>query len=68
MVLIAERGHTKIFLPDGVMDLGVVTPDQRIVVEQRHEGARVVYAPRVTSAEEGKALGDVAAGWKDKPR
>ena len=60
MVLIAERGHTKIFLPDGVMDLGVVTPDQRIVVEQRHEGARVVYAPRVTSAEEAKALGGAA--------
>jgi hypothetical protein len=62
MVLIAERGHTKIILPDGVTDLGVVTPDQRIVVEQRHEGGRVVYAPRVTSAEEAKTLGRGTTG------
>jgi hypothetical protein len=68
MVLIAERGHTKIFLPDGVTDLGVVTPDQRIVVEQRHEGGRVVYAPRVTSDEEAKALGGATTGRKEKPR
>jgi hypothetical protein len=42
--------------------LGVVTPDQRIVVEQRHEGGRVVYAPRVTSAEEAKTLGRGTTG------
>jgi len=50
-VLVMERGRTIIILPDGDVDLGVVTPQDRIEVTKETSGGRPVWHARVIAAE-----------------
>ena len=50
-VLVMERGRTIIILPDGDVDLGVVTPQDRIVVNRVMTGGRAGWHARVIAGE-----------------
>ena len=50
-VLVMERGRTIIILPDGDVDLGVVTPQDRIVVNKVMTQGRPSWHARVIAAE-----------------
>lgn len=54
-VLVMERGRTIIILPDGDVDLGVVTPKDRIVVTQTRGPGRPAWQARVIAGEDPAA-------------
>jgi hypothetical protein len=50
-VLVMERGRTIIILPDGGVDLGVVAPQDRIVVNRVMTGAVPSWQARVVAGD-----------------
>jgi hypothetical protein len=50
-VLVMERGRTIIILPDRGVDLGVVAPEDRIVVNKVMTGAGPAWHARVIAGE-----------------
>jgi hypothetical protein len=57
MVLIAQHGRTRLLLPDREVDLGALSPDDSIVLEEAVTPMGRRYEPRVITAVNAEKLG-----------
>jgi hypothetical protein len=65
MVVVMERKHSILILPDRGVDLGILTDDDRIGIAEVMTSTGPRWVPRIVKAEEANSLGATGKGWVD---